>query len=93
MKRLLILSIVSLAAGAGCNCLGLCGGGAATSVYRPACTPACTAGGVQAYPAAGTYAAPGAYGAPSVISTPVLTVPQAIPGQTYPGPEVYTPAN
>ncbi|MEX0676557.1 MAG: hypothetical protein WD063_05750 [Pirellulales bacterium] len=92
MKTLLILTAMSLAAGAaGCKNCGLCGGGGATSAYRPSCGPAC-GGGVQAYPAAGTYAAPGA------VSTPVLTAPQTVPGQTYPGqtypgPEVYTPAN
>ena len=94
MKRLLILTAASLAAGAaGCKHCGLCGGGAATSVFRPPCAPACAAGGVQAYPAAGTYAAPGTFGTPGAISAPALTTPQAIPGQTYPGPEVYTPAN
>jgi hypothetical protein len=85
MKRLLILSAVSLSAGAmGCKCCGLCGGGAPTAVYRPACpTPACA-------PACGS---PGAYVAPGATSTPVLTVPSTVPAQTYPGPEAYTPAN
>lgn len=88
MKRLLILTAVSLAAGAaGCKCCGLCGGGSASPVYRPVCpSPAC--GGTEAY------AAPGAtYAAPGTLSGPAMTVPQTVPGQTYPGPEVYTPAN
>lgn len=90
MKRLVILTALSLAAGtAGCKCCGLCGGGGGTSVYRPPCpTAPCGAGAVPAYPAAGTYAVPGA-----VSTTPGYTVPQTIPGGTYPGPEVYTPAN
>ena len=94
MKRLLILTAASLAVGAGCNHCGLCGGGGATSVYRPpSCAPAC-AGGSQAYPAQGTYAAPGGiYAAPNVMAAPSMTVPQAVPGQPYPGPEVYTPVN
>jgi hypothetical protein len=94
MKRLLILTAVSLAACSGCNCCGLCGHGGATSVYRPpSCTPAC-AGGSQAYPAQGIYAAPGGtYAAPNVMAAPTVTVPQAGAGPSYPGPEVYTPAN
>jgi hypothetical protein len=87
MKRLMILTAVLLvAAASGCKNCGLCGGGA-TPVYRPTCpSPPCT-GGV------GTYPAPGAYTVPGATSPPVLTAPQTIPGQTFPGPEVYTPAN
>jgi hypothetical protein len=86
MKRLLILTAVSLSAGAlGCKCCGLCGGGAPTAVYRPPCpTPACGAGATYG-------SAPGGYVVPGATSTPVLTVPQTVP--TYPGPEAYTPAN
>jgi hypothetical protein len=82
MKRLLILTAVSLSASAlGCKCCGLCGGGAPTAAYRPPCpTPAC---GTPAYGGtSGTYVVPGA------TSTPVL----GVPSQTYPGPEAYTPA-
>jgi hypothetical protein len=94
MKRLLILTAASLAACTGCKHCGLCGGGGATSVYRPpSCTPAC-AGGSQAYPAQGIYASPGGtYVAPDVMAAPSMTVPQGGGGPSYPGPEVYTPAN
>jgi hypothetical protein len=93
MKRLVILSAVALSAGAaGCKHCGVCGGGAPTAVYRPACpAPACTGAPSFSSPA---YSAPGAYTVPDATSTPALTVPPATtPGQTFPGPEVYTPAN
>jgi hypothetical protein len=85
MKRLLILTAVTLSAGTlGCKNCGLCGGGAPTAAYRPTCPAPC---------GAPSYGTPGAYAMPGTTSTPVLTVPQTVPGQTYPGPEVYTPAN
>jgi hypothetical protein len=87
MKRLMILTAVALmAAAGGCKNCGLCGGGS-TGVYRPACPSSPCAGGVPTYPA------PGAYTVPGATSPPVMTVPQTIPGQAYPGPEVYTPAS
>lgn len=94
MKRLLILTAVTLTAAAGCRHCGLCGGGgAATSVYRPpSCAPTCGSG--QAYPAvpAGAYAAPGTTFTPDVMAAPTTTVVPGT-GPAYPGPEVYTPAN
>lgn len=87
MKRLVILTAAVLVAGVtGCKHCGLCGGGGGTAVYRPACPSPCGTG-VDPYPASGGYAVPG--GAPPGV----MTVPQSIPAQTIPGPEVYTPAN
>ncbi len=85
MKRLLILSAVVLAAGAsGCKNCSPCGG---TTAYRPfSPTPACCTPTTQSY---GTPV----YSTPGAIAAPTLSDPQAVPMQTYPGPEAYTPAN
>ena len=80
MKRLLILTTLSLAAAGATGCKNCCAPRAAAT-YRP-CVPASPcAGGVE------TYAAPDAVIAPAPAA-PTLTVPV----QTYPGPEAYTPA-
>lgn len=84
MKRLLILSIVALAAGsAGCKHCSWCGGGGGTTAYRP-CTPAPTC----CPPSDGTVMA-----APGEITTPGFAPAPSLPLQSYPGPEAYTPAN
>lgn len=82
MKRLLILSVVTLAAGAaGCKHCSWCGGG--TTAYRPCTpTPACCPDGTT-----GVIAAPGAVSSPGYAPAPSLPI------QTVPGPEAYTPVN
>jgi hypothetical protein len=85
---MILTAAVLVVAAAGCKNCGLCGGGGSggTAVYRPPCPSPCGTG-VETFPASGGYAVPGA------TSPGVMTVPQSIPAQTIPGPEVYTPAN
>ncbi len=79
MKRLLVLTIlsVSVASSACCARPSRC------TPCRPPCMPTSACGG-----AVETYSTP-----TIMTTTPTLTMPQSMPAQNIPGPDAYVPSS